>query len=487
MSQWLIRHKWLWLAAAVMISLLAFAACEDDEEKPAGQTPAAGETPADETPAAVAKICEGGPGVKAIGGGDGLVSSSPGLGTSAAPDLGAAEPLKIGVLVPSTGALSTFGPDYINAARLAAKCLNNFGGVNGAEVQLSEADTGTNPEQGVAEADRLVNVENVVAILGAAASGVSLAVAESVTVPNGILQISPASTSVALTTVQDNDLLFRMPISDDGQAIVLSNLIKEDLGLTSVCALYVNNAYGQGFSAKLKEVFEAAGGTVTASVPHDDAAAVSYLGQINECLEGDPEALVAISYPTGQAKVYLKEAIENDLINNFVFVDGTKEPTIFSELGWETFDGMKGTAPGVLTTDSGRVFDAAYEAEYGTIFQTPFVREAFDAVFAIGLAAAKAGTNTDSAAIRDALREIGNAPGTQFADPETDLEDALTAAHAGEDIDWVGASGGVEWNENGDVNYGGIEVWRVDAATETLVTEQIYAVDLVAGTVEPAE
>jgi len=480
MPQWLGRHKWLWLTGLIVIALFAFAACEDDDKE--GETPAPGQSPA------VAKICEGGPGVRLLTGDDGIVSASDGLGASSAlAGLGAQEPLKIGVLVPSTGALSTFGPDYINAANLAAKCLNNFGGVNGAEVQISEADTGTNPEQGVAEAERLVNIEGVVAILGAASSGVSLAVAESVTIPNGILQISPASTSAALTTVDDNDLLFRMPISDNAQGVVLANLINDDLGFSSVCDLYVNNAYGQGLSAKYAEVFEGLGGTVTASIPHDDAVAVSYGAELTQCTEGDPEALVAISYPTGQAKIYLKEALEGGTIDQFVFVDGTKEPTIFSELGWDNFDGMFGTAPGVLTTASGKVFDAAYEAEYGEAFQTPFVREAFDAVFAMGLAAAKAGTNTDSAAIQAELREIGDAPGTQYGDPETDLEAALAAAHAGEDIDWQGASGSVEWDANGDVNFGGIEVWRVDAATEKLVTERIFAVDLIAGTVELAE
>ena len=484
MLQWLIRHRWLWIATAVMISLLVFAACDDDEEEPAGETPAA-ETPAAETPVAAA-ICEGGPGVKALGGGDGLVSSSPDLGEPSAPSLGAQEPLRIGVLVPSTGALSTFGPDYINAANLAAKCLNNFGGVNGAEVQISEADTGTNPEQGVTEAQRLVDTENVVAILGAASSAVSLAVSESVTTPAGILQVSPASTGAALTVADDDDYLFRMPISDNAQGAVLAQVLQEQ-GLTNVCDMYVNNAYGQGLAAAYADGFEALGGQVSASIPHDDAEAVSYLGQLEECVAGDPEALVAISYPTGQAKIYLREAIENDIITDFVFVDGTKEPTIFSELGWENFADMIGTAAGKLTFEAGEAFDAGYEAEYGQLYQTPFVREAFDGVIAMGLAAARAGTNTDSTAIRDALREIGNAPGEQFADPQEDVEAALAAAHAGDDIDWVGASGSVEWDENGDVNFGGIEVWRVDAATETLVTDRLFAVDLEAGTVEEVE
>jgi branched-chain amino acid transport system substrate-binding protein len=462
MPQWLFRHRWLGIMIAVCAGLLvAFAACGDDDEGD-GETPAA--TTPGESPAAGAP-CEGGPGVEGTG-----------------------EPLTIGVLVPFTGALSTFGPDYEDATRLAAKCINNAGGVNGGEVEIVTGDTGTAAQQGVAEATRLIDVEGVAAIVGAAASSVSLAVAESVTGPNQILQISPASTSPALTAANDNDFLFRTPISDAAQGLVLAQMVSEDLAFTSVCAMYVNNAYGQGLVNQFQESFTEAGGTVTATVPHDDAQAVSYQSQLQECTTGGPEALVAISYPVGQATVYLREAIEGGLIDQFVFVDGTKEDDIFAELGWDQFDGMKGTAAGALKLEFGEEFDNNFEAEYGELYSSPFVREAFDAVIVTALAAAAAGTNTDSVAIRDALRDVANAPGTEFGpgiiESPTDLAAALEAAAGGEDIDYSGASGSVDFDENGDVLFGAIEVWSIDAANEDLVTEENFSVDLTTGEVE---
>jgi branched-chain amino acid transport system substrate-binding protein len=201
-------------------------------------------------------------------------------------------------------------------------------------------------------------------------------------------------------------------------------------------------------------------------------------------VEGGPEALLAISYPTGQAKVYLREAIEGGLIDTFVFVDGTKEPSIFSELGWENFDGMKGTGPGVLPPEPFNVvFDDMYRAEYGEVSEKPFVREAFDSVVAVALAAAAAGTNTDRAAIAAAVRGPVNAPGDVYGPSSEDLQAALQAAAAGTDIDYQGASSSAEWDENGDVQVGGIEVWRVDAASERLVTETNFRVDLETGEV----
>jgi branched-chain amino acid transport system substrate-binding protein len=464
MPQWLLSRRWLLLGVLTAGLLFALAACGDDDEGNGVESPAATTPEEEESPAAGAP-CEDGPGVT-----------------------GSGETLVIGVLVPFTGALSTFGPEYEDAANLAAKCLNNAGGVNGGEVEIVTGDTATAAQQGVAEATRLIDVEGAVAIVGAAASSVSLAVAESVTGPNQILQISPASTSPALTAASDSDFLFRTPISDAAQGVVLAQMVSEDLGFTSVCSMFVNNAYGEGLLNQFEESFTDAGGTVTATVPHDDAQAVSYQSQLQECVSGGPEALVAISYPVGQATVYLREAIEGGLVDQFVFVDGTKDDEMFAELGWDLFDGMRGTAAGALRLEFGEEFDTNFEAEYGEAYQVPFVREAFDAVIITALAAAAAGTNTDSVAIRDALRDVANAPGTEFGpgiieSPE-DLSAALEAAAAGEDIDYSGASGSVDFDENGDVLFGAIEVWSIDAANEELATEEIFSVDLTTGEVE---
>ena len=79
---------------------------------------------------------------------------------------------------------------------------------------------------------------------------------------------------------------------------------------------------------------------------------------------------------------------------------------------------------------------------------------------------------------------MANAPGTEVAAPPEGIAAALEAVRNGEDIDYNGASGSVEFDENGDVLVGAIEIWSIDAATEGFVTEKSYKVDLTAGTVE---
>jgi len=196
---------------------------------------------------------------------------------------------------------------------------------------------------------------------------------------------------------------------------------------------------------------------------------------------GGPDALAALAYPQS-ARVFLREAVEAGKVKTFLFCDGTKSSDMFATLGWATFDGMKGTAATSLDVAAGTAFEAAYAAKYGSVPALPYLREAYDAVYLIALAAEKAGS-TDSTAIRDALRDVANPPG-EVVSPGTDgFKAALKLIADGKDINYEGAAGPVDMDKNGDVLIGAIEVWHVDAAKKDLVTDNVYKVDLNTGQV----
>lgn len=397
--------------------------------------------------------------------------ASPTTEASASPEA-SGDGLKIGMLVPFTGDLSDFGPAFWNSAELAVEEINSAGGVLGQPIILVRADDGTSPQQGVEEARRLVEIERVSAIIGAAASGVTLPVAEQVTGPAGVVQISPASTSPALTVANDNDFLFRTTISDAAQGVVLAALAQEQ-GFATACTMYTNNAYGQGLSEVFTEEFERLGGTVTTQIPHEQEQA-SYASEIATCTADNPDVLAAISYPES-ARVYMREAVEQGAVEQFLFVDGTKSEEMFADLGWEHFEGMWGTAPGALDTDAGAAFDDAYEAKFGRRPELPFLREVYDAVYVIALAAEKAGS-TDPTAIRDALRDIANAPGETILPGPDGWAQAVELLAAGEDINYEGAASPADFDENGDVLKGAIEVWRVQDGA--IVVQETREIDL---------
>src|SRR4030042_2025330 len=227
--------------------------------------------------------------------------------------------------------------------------------------------------------------------------------------------------------------------------------------------LDLNNAYGQGLSDVFAAEFGGLGGSVPATVAHEEWQS-AYLPELETATAGDPDVLAAISYPS-QATVYLDEAIGNGLICEFLFVDGTKYQEMIDALAAEhglgCLSGMCGTGQGQVESAAGDAFDAAYEAEYGEPPPVPFARETYDAVILIALAAEAAGS-TAPLDIRDALRSIANPGGEVVGLGALGIGNAFDLIRLGVDVDYEGTSGAVDFDGNGDVISGAIEVWCID-------------------------
>ena len=367
-------------------------------------------------------------------------------------------PLVVGNLNVFTGSLAEFGPPLRNSVQLAASHVNRAGGIGGGSMLIISRDTAVNPVQGVDAARALVDVEGAVAIVGALSSGVTIAAAQSVTIPKQRIIISGASTAPTITTLDDDDFVFRTTPSDASQGIVLARLAREQ-GYEKAGIMYINNAYGEGLANQFENSFTALGGTVTAKVPHEDVQP-TFASELEKATEGDPDVLAAMSY-TGQARVYIREALEGGYADEFLFVDGTKGSEWIDEIdAWDALDGSYGTAPGAPGGPEKDAFETAYEETYGFPVSHPFMAEHYDATVLIALAAAKAGSTTDAVAIRDALRDVANAPGEVVGPGRDEIARALALIAEGKDIDYNGAGGNVDFDEHGDVS-GTIEIWTI--------------------------
>ena len=370
----------------------------------------------------------------------------------------ALDPLIVGNLNAFTGSIAEFGPPLRNSVELAADHVNRAGGVGGGSMVIISRDTGVNPVQGVDGAKALVDVENAAAIVGALSSGVTIAVAQSVTIPQETLTISGASTAPGITVLEDNDFLFRTTPSDAAQGVVLARVAREQ-GYENVGIMYINNAYGEGLANQFEKSFTALGGRVSSSVPHEDVQP-TYVSELEKATSADPDALAVLSY-TGQSAVYVREALEGGYAEKFLLADGTKGPEWIEGINaWEALDGTLGTAPGSQGSAAKDAFESAYTESYGFPPSHPFMGEHYDATVLIALAAAKAGSTTDSAAIRDALRDVANAPGEVVGPGREEIARALSLIADGQDINYNGAAGDIEFDENGDV-FGTIEIWQV--------------------------
>lgn len=405
--------------------------------------------------------------VKGMGAAGGLLALQ---GASALRAFAAPPIVRVGTLLDYTGALAEFGPAHRNAAELAAAQLNEaaqavFGGPI---IRLVHEDSGTTASIGIDRARKLVEVDGVAAIMGSLASGVTVPVAESVTIPAGVVQISPASTSPLISVLPADvgkDFLFRTTASDALQGVVAAQLAAGEIvpgyKYKTAATIYVNNPYGQGLSNVFARSFQLRGGVVTAQVPVPEEPKPTYTSELALALKDRPEVLLAITYP-GQATVYLKEALEVFGFRNFQFVDGTKSEEIIKVMGAAAVEGSLGTAPGSDPEWGGfQTFASAYEARYRTRPPLPFMDSAYDAVAVIGLAIAKAYvdgvTRITGAALRDRLRQVANPPGERIGVGE--FQKAFELLQARRDINYSGAAGEQDFDAAGDV-ITPVEVWQ---------------------------
>ncbi len=364
--------------------------------------------------------------------------------------------IKIGTLLSHTGPLKEFGPNLQNGAVLAAKQM----GAAGFEIQLIHEDSETSAIPATNAAKKLVEVDKVVAIVGALASGVTVPVAESVTSPNNVIMMSPASTSPLITILpadQGKDFLFRTCPSDALQGVIAGRMAADYNKTAAV--LYVNNPYGQGLAEQFKTSFEQKGGKVLAMIPHDEKAAESYNAELKKALADKPDRLAAFSYPD-HAKIYLKEALEFFKFRHFLFCDGTKSEDIVKALGAKNVEGQLGTAPGTAGGAPYDIFNAAYMTEYGRLPPLPFITNAYDGTAVIGLAAYAAkvkGKQLTSTNIRDQLRNVANPPGEVIKPGE--FKKAFDLLKQGKQINYEGAAGSVDFDKHGDV-VTPIEIWK---------------------------
>lgn len=357
--------------------------------------------------------------------------------------IGGGRTLNIGVLMGVSGGLAQLGPEIRQGAELA---INQ---VNDADVGVSVAeqfeDTGTDPNQGISGAEALVNAGYPM-ICGALGSGVTIQVANNVAIPNGVVLCSPASTSPAITDLEDNDFVYRTPPTDALQGAVLGQIAAERLDAQTASTIFVNNDYGQLLSESFASSFTGDyGGEVFEQVSYEQGGS-SYTSELQTALGPDPDLLMLVAYPEGGARILRDFYSEFDTDIPILATDGLQDQTLPGTVGQE-LSNVTGTAP--LPAGPGKdYFDAEFEAAYDATPTVSFTGYAYDAASVLLLANAAAGEN-DGAAIRDNMRTVANPPGTTMTPEE--LPTAIEMAADGEEVEYQGASSAVDFDDAGDM------------------------------------
>lgn len=353
------------------------------------------------------------------------------------------ETIQLGLLMGVSGALENLGPPIRNAAELVPQQIND--GDTDIEVETQFEDTNTSPTEGVSGAEALVSAGYPM-ICGALSSEVTLQVAESVAIPDGVTMCSPASTTPDLTDLDDNDLVFRTAPSDAEQGAVLAQIASEDLGHDNAGVLALNNAYGSGLAEGFIETFENEyGGTATRE--NFASGQSSYSSQLQSVISNDTDVLLVIGYPGDGVNIFRDFYSDFDRGDMDVLVsDGLEDSSLPDDVG-ENMSNVRGTAP--LGAGPGvEFFQTQYEETYDEPPEGPFLRQAYDAAATLVLAHAAADESSGTA-VSENMRTVTAGEGEEVT-PENLVEGVEMAAN-GDDIVYQGVAGPIEYDDNGDL------------------------------------
>ncbi|MGY6547427.1 MAG: ABC transporter substrate-binding protein [Roseinatronobacter sp.] len=344
-----------------------------------------------------------------------------------------ADEVRLGVLLGFTGPIESLTPHMADSAELAIREINESGlFLGGTTIVPVRADsTCVDASAAQAAAERLISVDNAVALVGADCSGASIAVMQNVALSAGIPMISPSSTSPALSTLDSNGLFFRTAPSDARQGAVLAGIVLER-GFDTVAVTYTNNDYGRGFATAFEENFVAGGGTITITVPHEEGRG-DYTAEVGTLASAGGDALVILGYVDGGGSV-MRTAYELGAFEQFFIGDGMFGDELITAVG-DGVEGVIGTVPWA-EGEGTEAFNALAEAA-GVNFNSSFTRESYDAAALIAFAAQAAGEATP-AAIAANIMNVANEPGEVIL--PGDLARGLEILAEGGEINYMGAT-----------------------------------------------
>jgi branched-chain amino acid transport system substrate-binding protein len=332
-----------------------------------------------------------------------------------------AEPYKVGALFSTTGAASNLGVPEENTVDMMVDQINDAGGINGHPLEVIVYDDETDSDKCATLANRLIEQDQVLAIIGPTTSGNSLAIIDTITTAE-IPLVSCAASIQIVTPVEERYWIFKTPQTDK-EAVGEIYGYMQSQGYGNIAIITATSGFGAGGRDILLEDASDYGLTVVDDQVFDegDTSMQSQLTHIKGtdaeavvCWSTDKEgAMVAHDMQTLQMEIplYCSHGIANQA---FIDAAGDAANGVIFPAGKLLFvDDVPADDPQKDTLVSYR---DDYEALYGEGTVNTFGGHAYDALSMVvtaledmeeGLSLADA-----RSAVRDGIEQIENFAGT---------------------------------------------------------------------------
>lgn len=361
----------------LLLFVLILAACQPASEAPAAEQPTepAAASPTQEAPAAE---------------------------EPAAPVEG--ETIKVGAAHALSGPIALYGEPISQGIKLAVSQMNaqNYLG-EGKTLEVIYEDTNGDKEQAISVFEKLINQDEVVAILGPTLSNSAFA-ADPVAQEAGIPVIGSSNTATGITEM--GDFVFRTSLPEIAVIPNTLEVVTKARGLENVAVMYGND---DQFTQSGYEVFASALEDLGTNVVTTETFAkgdTSFSAQLTKIKSLAPQAIVASALAEEAANI-MSQARQQGIEAYFIGGNGFNSPKL-AEIAGDAAEGAISGAAWFISnpTPENQAFVEAYRAEYGSD-PDQFAAQAYTAAWVLGEAIKNAGSS-DPAAIRDALANIQN-------------------------------------------------------------------------------
>jgi len=368
--------------------------------------------------------------------------------------------LKMGTVLPITGNLSTYGPSLTQSAKLAVEQVDSALKEDRIpfHVVLVGTENGqTSPQASVEAAQKLV-ASGAKIIIGGMSSSSTIAMVDSVGVPQHIIFVSPTSDAASIAHLSDDHLLWSVYPLSTFAGHALAQAIGKAVGRSSTVNIAgENNSYGVGLVDAFDSSWKSLGGKIGVSTLFSSRA--PSLQPVADKLTSVPAAAyVLVVYPDVYQRLAPALVATGKWSASKTWTESAlDDPGFLKKLGGPAVEGLRGTVSSGPSGQTAAEFKKFFTEHSNGLPFTGFEGTSYDAVVLAALAAVR-GRSGDPDVIKDYMREVSGPSGVRVT--WNQLAKAFKAAWNGKDVAYDGAWGEAEFRSNGTPGTGIYNIWE---------------------------
>jgi branched-chain amino acid transport system substrate-binding protein len=323
------------------------------------------------------------------------------------------ETIKIGLQAPLTGDFAAEGQWAKQSVEIAAKLINEKGGVLGKNVEIVVVDDASNPKDSALAAQKVIgqNLQQVIASYGSSVTAPAADLYDA----NKVVSVGYGCTAVRLTMEKQRPYFFRTAGRDDTQSEYFVKFATDVLKAKRIAIMHDNQDYGKGVADDAMKYLQPFIDSNQVEIVYYDAITPGesdYSAVVSQIKQLNPDVWFFTAYYP-EAALLLKQARQAGVTTTFVGNNSVPTPEFEKIAGVDVINGsvhLNEPMPQFLGFPESKEFLDAYEAEYNELPGSIWAVYAADALNALVAAIAKAGS-TDPDQVASTLRTMTDAKG----------------------------------------------------------------------------